>query len=450
VLAAAIWSFIYEQTKRSEIERAWLSLEIILIDIQHSFTELESALSKVIDYQEIFSLILEKDEHFKEFALTSNFIEFGYQLNTQIPGFQLLALHDSNLDLLTKIRSEDLVNFSPNTTDLRSELSVAIKTLYQTMRQRIVTQGVMAFTFNGKVHLLASRVFSPHAREGSNLTWNNEHFIVNVLVQPFSEKNTYEDGNYKITLNDTKQIQLLNRNTTSIAHTQTDSGDHLSASMSLFNVEKSITPSSLRAQIRDFTLVLIIISISLILSLYWIVIRILKKQVLTPITQLEQKVGRSVRTGIVDIQPASGSNEVESLGNRYLDLMDQIYRLANIDSLTQLPNREQFLTTVSNTLKHQPNSDFVMFYLDLDRFKQVNDFYGHAEGDHLLTAFAKELEEAIELNLDSTSGRTGTNLPSLLNQVHLRILLKKLLKILSENWIWSLKHIMGYCIWKSV
>ena len=94
-------------------------------------------------------------------------------------------------------------------------------------------------------------------------------------------------------------------------------------------------------------------------------------------------------TGVIDLKSSEERNEIEALGNRYLELMNKVARLANMDTLTQLPNRDQFLTSVANTLKHQSDKQFILFYLDLDRFKQVNDFYGHAEGDRLLRTFAR-------------------------------------------------------------
>jgi diguanylate cyclase (GGDEF)-like protein len=65
-------------------------------------------------------------------------------------------------------------------------------------------------------------------------------------------------------------------------------------------------------------------------------------------------------------------------------------RLALTDPLTSLPNRrayEESLTTeVSRALRHcRPLS---LLYLDLDRFKEVNDVHGHAIGDEALVGFA--------------------------------------------------------------
>ncbi|MEQ9021532.1 MAG: diguanylate cyclase, partial [Pseudomonadales bacterium] len=127
-----------------------------------------------------------------------------------------------------------------------------------------------------------------------------------------------------------------------------------------------------------FSLTLIAISLLLIFSLLLVVILIVNRQILSPIAELEHKIGLSMSTGVINLKSSEERNEVEALGNRYLELMNKVARLANMDALTQLPNRDQFLTSVANTLKHQPENRFVLFYLDLDRFKQVNDFYGHA------------------------------------------------------------------------
>jgi diguanylate cyclase (GGDEF)-like protein len=71
----------------------------------------------------------------------------------------------------------------------------------------------------------------------------------------------------------------------------------------------------------------------------------------------------------------------------------QIHHLAHHDLLTGLPNRGQLNERLDEALRKVPLSgeQIAVLYLDLDRFKQVNDTFGHPAGDELLREFADRL-----------------------------------------------------------
>ena len=76
----------------------------------------------------------------------------------------------------------------------------------------------------------------------------------------------------------------------------------------------------------------------------------------------------------------------------------RIAHMAHHDPLTDLPNRTAFNECIAATLDLAKGSgeSFALLSIDLDRFKTVNDVFGHATGDTLLREIASRLEQACQ------------------------------------------------------
>ncbi|MFP3416618.1 GGDEF domain-containing protein, partial [Bacillus sp. SIMBA_074] len=68
------------------------------------------------------------------------------------------------------------------------------------------------------------------------------------------------------------------------------------------------------------------------------------------------------------------------------------------DALTELPNRRMYVQHLGKEIMQAKRfqSNMAVLFLDLDRFKDVNDSFGHDVGDLLLIEAAKRLQQCVK------------------------------------------------------
>ncbi len=130
----------------------------------------------------------------------------------------------------------------------------------------------------------------------------------------------------------------------------------------------------------------------------------LYRRLARPIRNLTLAIARARRgeTGSAAVQ---GPRELADVAQAFNDMIEErqafehyLTHQATHDHLTGLPNRAFVLEGLHHSLERTDNADAVVAvaFLDLDRFKLVNDSHGHAAGDHLLVTLGERLRQCAQ------------------------------------------------------
>ena len=113
----------------------------------------------------------------------------------------------------------------------------------------------------------------------------------------------------------------------------------------------------------------------------------------------QQSAGQTLRVRITQVNSATRPLVIVHLRDpaERADTQERLQRLANFDSLTGLPNRALFRDRLGRAMARSQRSGSAMalMFLDLDRFKMVNDSLGHEVGDRLLQHVSKNLSHCL-------------------------------------------------------
>ncbi len=139
---------------------------------------------------------------------------------------------------------------------------------------------------------------------------------------------------------------------------------------------------------------------------------------ISPVVDAIQRITESVRPrregDPIPAIPPSARRELPKLvaavslfRRRIQTNIDSIQKTALLDSVTELPNRMSFRRSVERYLRSTriSNASCAIVFIDLDRFKSVNDSLGHAQGDLLLAMFAARMRVLVS----AWSARRGTH-----------------------------------------
>ena len=117
---------------------------------------------------------------------------------------------------------------------------------------------------------------------------------------------------------------------------------------------------------------------------------------------------------------------------------DMLYHQANYDTLTGLPNRALFADRLKQGIKKavRHNEGLALFFIDLDKFKHINDSLGHETGDNVLKITAKRLRDVIRTE-DTLARLSGDEFTVIMEELKrsedVSVLADKILKVLGKS-----------------
>ena len=157
----------------------------------------------------------------------------------------------------------------------------------------------------------------------------------------------------------------------------------------------------------------------------------------------QRKSGESFPAWLVITQSKDSANQVTGYVTIFNDITnrkqfeDKIWHQANFDSLTNLPNRTLFQDRLNQAITQATRNrkKAALLFIDLDRFKHINDKFGHEAGDRLLQDTARRLEDCVRAE-DTVARFGGDEFTVILQELELasdvRPVTEKLLECLKK------------------
>jgi len=160
----------------------------------------------------------------------------------------------------------------------------------------------------------------------------------------------------------------------------------------------------------------LLIAMLVVLGIIFVMLSLYIERMLKPLREVTRLLQDFSPQKKLDIKPMGQKNEISLILSALGEMQEKVFEFANqqknlnefleeqvnektqelrrqlyIDDLTKLPNRKKLFDDIQNS-----KDDGALLILNIDDFKEINDFYGQSAGDYILIEFAKKLNHLIE------------------------------------------------------
>ncbi|MGA8864021.1 MAG: GGDEF domain-containing protein [Gallionella sp.] len=174
--------------------------------------------------------------------------------------------------------------------------------------------------------------------------------------------------------------------------------------------------------------------IILVFSVLAVILSVLISRIVTgPLNAVVEAIQKFSKDHVISKLPLARNDELGLLARSFHDMQTQIVahlseldekrmaldHQAQHDSLTGLPNRRLFFDRLEHAIasSRRAGNHLAVLFIDLDRFKEINDTLGHATGDIVLVNFAKLLKSAVR-EADTVARLGGDEFVVLLDSIN--------------------------------
>jgi len=128
---------------------------------------------------------------------------------------------------------------------------------------------------------------------------------------------------------------------------------------------------------------------------------------------------KQVRPNSTEIEIIQSASNLAGIAIEHKRADDQLHRLAHEDMLTLLPNRALFMDRLERAIaqSRRKKKEFALLFIDLDRFKAINDTLGHEAGDRVLVVVAGRLKGCVR-RMDTVARLGGDEFTVILTDIH--------------------------------
>ena len=213
---------------------------------------------------------------------------------------------------------------------------------------------------------------------------------------------------------------------------------------------------SLQDEFRRQLTIQLIVWTAIVLFLSAAIHAVFRRRVLEPIQALidaSERVGRGQHT-LVDVRSGDElgllTRAFNAMAEEVREEQEKLYRQANFDTLTGLPNRMMAVDRIHQAIHRarRGRARFALFFIDLDNFKSVNDSLGHAVGDELLVATGARVRATLR-DADTVARLGGDEflvlVPDVENDVQVEEIAERLIRAVSEPQMLGGRKVVARC-----